>query len=623
MASQEEFNPTTDELKAIGEAMKNEEFRKLLAEYAEEISNPESKQRYEDEIRQMEAMQGNDVKFINPEPGWVVKTALASNGTKIFINICQSDTLDKPQSKRVTHDGKTGMNWSIPHSIASSREDVDKEGRTCVVYDAVFHPDALRLAGSNDGFKQLLTTSAMDSIERQFPEHALDRSTLKYPKMKFKGNPSRTIIRESNVGKPKPRDEVVKQFQATLAAATQGPKAPPQPAAASKASAAKPVDEWRSIEHSVVYQSAFDIANTLPQAASSKRPEGISLTFQLPDCASASGLDLDVTERSVRLQHSELKLHTEVKLSYPVLEDKGTAKFDKKKRQLKLTLPIAPPTEPLKHVQQEVSTELVQELPSEPVPHAEAVQTDKPRQDDTSVQAGDLVVAAPPSLSTLPSIEVACTQEPDRLIVRLDSLTTSTAPDVKLHTETFGPVEVHGVDVVCTLGVFRLRFDARLDPSTLKWDTSSDNTVVSFVKAPAVPWHRIRHGWQGQALTETTLLTAVTLETQLATVPDPYAKQELPGGEGQPIGPAKSVVAKSVDNQEPQPAAPTAPTPQPKASGDAKPTSDIEVKSPLPTADKPPSTEPTTQVKDAVSDVKSTVASASSVTQSLLFDLDD
>jgi hypothetical protein len=31
-------------LKAIGEAMKNEEFRKLLAEYAEEISNPESKQ---------------------------------------------------------------------------------------------------------------------------------------------------------------------------------------------------------------------------------------------------------------------------------------------------------------------------------------------------------------------------------------------------------------------------------------------------------------------------------------------------------------------------------------------------------------------------------------------------
>ena len=111
------------ELDAIGQAMKDEGFRKLLAEYAEEISNPENRkvscalpnrrrlaqcissstfalkhtrthtfvlgQRYEEELRQMEAMQGNDVQFINPEPGFVVKTKLAKSGMKVFVNICQ------------------------------------------------------------------------------------------------------------------------------------------------------------------------------------------------------------------------------------------------------------------------------------------------------------------------------------------------------------------------------------------------------------------------------------------------------------------------------------------------------------------------------------------------------
>ena len=73
--------------------MKDEGFRKLLVEYAEEMRDPEVRkvspapprhraavrrcmarlahlctlQKHEEELRQMEAMQGNDVTFINPE----------------------------------------------------------------------------------------------------------------------------------------------------------------------------------------------------------------------------------------------------------------------------------------------------------------------------------------------------------------------------------------------------------------------------------------------------------------------------------------------------------------------------------------------------------------------------
>ena len=38
-----EFKPTEEELHNIAEAMKDEKFRKLLVEYAEEISNPDNR----------------------------------------------------------------------------------------------------------------------------------------------------------------------------------------------------------------------------------------------------------------------------------------------------------------------------------------------------------------------------------------------------------------------------------------------------------------------------------------------------------------------------------------------------------------------------------------------------
>ena len=81
----------------IGEAMKDENFRKLLFQYAEEIADPANRLQRETEIAMLEAEQGRDVKFVNPEPCYVVKTALATpTGTKVFVNVCQSDAVDEP-----------------------------------------------------------------------------------------------------------------------------------------------------------------------------------------------------------------------------------------------------------------------------------------------------------------------------------------------------------------------------------------------------------------------------------------------------------------------------------------------------------------------------------------------
>ena len=87
----EDLNLSKDELDRFSKALKDEEFRKLFVEYAEEISDPVNKARYEAEIAEMENERGMDIKFVHPQPGYVVKTTV--NGeTKAFINICKKQS---------------------------------------------------------------------------------------------------------------------------------------------------------------------------------------------------------------------------------------------------------------------------------------------------------------------------------------------------------------------------------------------------------------------------------------------------------------------------------------------------------------------------------------------------
>ena len=152
----DDLDLSTDELKRLTEALKKEEFRKLLAEYAEEISDPENRQRYEEEITALEAERGKDVTFIHPVGGHVIKSCLES-GERIFINICKSEVIGKPSTNAASKNGKRGMQWSLPHSFTPPRDDFDKSQRKCKVFDVVFHPDTYRMAETNKDLKTWFT----------------------------------------------------------------------------------------------------------------------------------------------------------------------------------------------------------------------------------------------------------------------------------------------------------------------------------------------------------------------------------------------------------------------------------------------------------------------------------
>lgn len=163
----EDLDVTKEELNNFTECMKKEEFRKLLIEYAEEVSNPENRKLYEKEITQLEKQRGVDVTFVNPEPGYVIKTSL-NGDKKCFVNISKSDKVGKPASQPSYSDGNRGLQWSIPYSLAPPREDHDKKHLRCTVFDVVFHPDTLYLASKNPSFAQMVNNTALDGVESNY-----------------------------------------------------------------------------------------------------------------------------------------------------------------------------------------------------------------------------------------------------------------------------------------------------------------------------------------------------------------------------------------------------------------------------------------------------------------------
>merc|ERR1719391_742267 len=96
--SNKKLNLSKIEVNRIENALKDKEFVKLLGEYANELRDPENRKRYEEEIAQMEEERGNSVVFINPKPGYVLKTkeqsreAVKNTGSSMVYSLFSSST---------------------------------------------------------------------------------------------------------------------------------------------------------------------------------------------------------------------------------------------------------------------------------------------------------------------------------------------------------------------------------------------------------------------------------------------------------------------------------------------------------------------------------------------------
>lgn len=386
----EKFDMTRDEIERLAEAFKKEEFRKLFAEYAEEISNPESRKKYEEDIAELERERGVDVKFVHPHPGYVLRTC-ADGAKKAFVNVAQNDAIEKASFDRRASNGAPGMHWNIPHSFAPPREDRDKSGAKCAVFDVVFHPDTIRMALSNAAFRRAIDSTALDGVEEQFGVR-LDRSNVKtMKKLKFKGKPTATVIRKrkENVAPPpppqaggdgaaaadddplgrlpypyddaaaaaapRPSQQQKKQGKEPAASAAAPPGSARATAGGGVSGAAAAAAEYAVPKYTIVNQYQADISDFACNLASGgasatatgNRPRALVVDVSLPLLGSAAGVTLDVLERKLSLRSdAPARYALDLPLPYAVDEAAGSAKFDKRRRCLVVTLPLLAPAKP-------------------------------------------------------------------------------------------------------------------------------------------------------------------------------------------------------------------------------------------------------------------------------------
>jgi len=375
----EDLNITQDELQRLTEAMKQDEFKKLFFEYVEEISNPENRELYESEIRQLENQRGMDVKFVNPEPGYVIKTTVGGD-TKAFINVCKNENIGKPASvKKVGKDGRPGLSWTLPHSFTPPREDIDREKKKCQVFDFVVHPDTYRMAETNTRFKKMINNLAMDGIRKQFDVDP-DIKNVKFPKIKYKGTPTPTVIRTRLPGdSPSVNNDpsdIMNKFPYPYDNQTSAEKAKRREEEyAQKHSAKKKVlekkkeckdceerkneceeeSEFAVPKYSIIHRSDVDYQDYAREPDLRRKstcPKALVVEIFLPLLSSAVPIQLDIFERQLKLVSTKpARYKLEIMLPYAVDENQGLARFDKARRKLVVTLPVVQASIPTNSVQ--------------------------------------------------------------------------------------------------------------------------------------------------------------------------------------------------------------------------------------------------------------------------------
>lgn len=329
----ENFGITSDEFDRFTKAFKSEKFRELFSEYCKEISDPENFRIYQEELKQFEAEHGNNVTFIHPEPGFVIKTS-TNKSQKVFINVARCDNIEKPSSKRGidTKTGQRGLNWRIPFVQSKPKHDFDKNRKICAVFDVIFHSDTLHLATKNPMFKKLVIDTACDAVQSAY-DIALDMCNLKFPKMFYKGTPTPALLRKK-IEDTTECNNLMKMVKNDVANANEN----------ANIIKTEITDGYVTPKYELIHRrhvEMHEFTDEMDAKLNVTLPKELLIKINLPLLSSSKDVVLDVNTKTIHLCCETPAMYKlGVYLPYEVDKEIGTAQFDAITKVLTVTLPV-------------------------------------------------------------------------------------------------------------------------------------------------------------------------------------------------------------------------------------------------------------------------------------------
>ncbi|KAI5641775.1 pre-RNA processing PIH1/Nop17 domain-containing protein [Phthorimaea operculella] len=378
------------DLETIQDAMKQKKFRDMFKDYFDEVRDPANQAKFQKEMTQLEKERGYNVTFINPKGGYVIKTSVAGD-RKAFINICSNDNVAKPSCRVQEVDGQRGMNWQIPYSIIPPREDYTAKKERVVLYDVVFHPDTLRMAEVNKQFRELVNKTAFDGLAKTYDIH-LDNNNCRFPKSQYKGMAMPAVIRKEDPNYVPPTEEECENLtpdlieklypQRNYSETSKGPSCEVdskeyKESKAPTPSQPKPIptgnnqQKRKARRGPAEFNHTTENGYTIPKYVIKQQkdvdfqdftynkdckqysaiPSQIVVEVNMPLLSSTKDCTLDVQEKTLSLKSEKpAKYKLNITLPYAVNDECGSAKFDKSKHKLIVTLPVIRKTLPSANV---------------------------------------------------------------------------------------------------------------------------------------------------------------------------------------------------------------------------------------------------------------------------------
>ena len=131
--------------------------------------------------------------ILDPVGCYVIKTTNIKTNEKVFVNVCTDNQIPAPEildAGEIAVSVSKGNDWTVPIVVSAGREDVDKSGKQCTVYDCCMNPEVVRLGIEDPSIKVLTVETCIEIVEDR-DNIALSRE-FKFPKMKSKGNLANT-----------------------------------------------------------------------------------------------------------------------------------------------------------------------------------------------------------------------------------------------------------------------------------------------------------------------------------------------------------------------------------------------------------------------------------------------
>ena len=400
----EKLNLSSDELDRFKKAMEDPQFRSLLQEYTEEISNPANRAEHERYLAEVEerarrgeaepddyaaaTMIPKGTKLIHPTPVFCMKVVVpktaprrkdlpSNTGTgreKIFVNLCTCYAMDDVTTQKVSGDDKkggknppkAGEQFSLPYLLTGPRDTKDTRGQDATVYDFIFSESTWEQYKMHMRVVSMFQDMAIEAIEEKegLTKDSINKSDIIILKnTTFKGSkpPPRLFkVSEEKEKEMKARDEKEKKTATSVPPTSAGDKKSITPASNDSSPALKEVSSVRKEtpkldpravpSHTITHRGYYSMTDQMKlsrdedflAALIQGRPKELIVKIQLPLIDKISEVNLDQSAQQILL--TSIQYYFLLPLPYPVQPDQGQAKWNSKLKQLVVTMLVDQPS---------------------------------------------------------------------------------------------------------------------------------------------------------------------------------------------------------------------------------------------------------------------------------------